>query len=71
MDRANGQRKTAYERWIEQEGIPVVAGYGVRDVRELALGPWKRLGGRGAYVQMKGLEGIASAMPGSSHAHGG
>ena len=52
------QRKTAYERWIEQEAIPVVEGYGVRDVRRLALGPWKRLGGRGAYVQMKGLEGI-------------
>jgi quercetin dioxygenase-like cupin family protein len=52
------QRRTGYERWIEQEAIPVVEGYGVRDVRQLTLGPWKRLGGSGAYVQMKGLEGI-------------
>jgi quercetin dioxygenase-like cupin family protein len=50
--------KTAYERWIEQEGIPVIEGYGVRDIRELPLGSWKRLGCKGAYIQMKGLEGI-------------
>ena len=52
------QRKTAYERWIAEEGVPVIEGYGVSDARELALGPWQRLGCRGAYLQLKGLEGI-------------
>ncbi len=56
--------KTAYEKWIEQENIPVVEGYGVSDVRELSLGNWKRLGCRGAYIQLKGLEGITGMYAG-------
>ncbi len=44
------KRKTSYEIWLDEEDIPVVGGYGVTDVRELALKPWKRTGGRGAYI---------------------
>lgn len=50
--------RTAYERWMEREGIPVHEGYGVKDLRTLSLGRWERLGCRGAYVQLRGLEGI-------------
>ena len=52
------KRKTSYEFWLEEEGIPVVDGYGVEDVRQLTLGPWKRTGGRGAYIDLKGMEGF-------------
>src|SRR5262245_59220928 len=52
------QRKTSYEFWLEEEGLPVVGGYGVTDVRALPLKPWKRTGGRGAYIDLKGMEGF-------------
>src|SRR5512139_3388399 len=52
------KRKTSYELWLDEEDIPVVGGYGVTDVRDLALKPWKRTGGRGAYIDLKGMEGF-------------
>jgi quercetin dioxygenase-like cupin family protein len=45
MDKYN-----AYRRWIESEGIPIVGGSYVPDVRTLELGEWKRRGCRGAYL---------------------
>jgi hypothetical protein len=47
-----------YEQWIQDEGVPIVEDYAVRDVMTVALGPWERLGGRGAYVQLAGMEGL-------------
>ncbi len=49
---------TYYERFMEKEGVPVVDGYGVTDVCRLRLKPWRRLGCDGAYLQLRGLEGI-------------
>ena len=40
----------AYDRWIESEGLPVVSGSHVQDVRTLELGDWRRRGGKGAYL---------------------
>ncbi|MBI2349479.1 MAG: hypothetical protein HYV05_12605 [Deltaproteobacteria bacterium] len=50
-------KTTHYESWIRQEGVPVIEGYGV-DVAQVALGPWPRRGGRGAFVQLRGMEGV-------------
>lgn len=55
---ARPRAKTYYERWIEKEGIPIIEGFGVTDVRNLTLKPWSRIGGEGAYLQLRGLEGI-------------
>jgi mannose-6-phosphate isomerase-like protein (cupin superfamily) len=55
---ARPRSKTYYERWMEKEGIPIIEGFGVTDVRNLALKPWSRIGGEGAYLQLRGLEGI-------------
>ncbi len=49
--------KSPYERFMEEEGIPIYRGIGVYDVRDLHLGPWKRLGGRGIFLDLDGLEG--------------
>jgi hypothetical protein len=49
---------TYYERWMKKEGVPIIEGFGVTDVRRLPLKPWKRLGCDGAYLQLRGLEGI-------------
>ena len=55
---AKPRAHTFYERWLEKEGIPILDGFGVTDVKRLSLRPWKRLGCDGAYLQLRGLEGI-------------
>ena len=55
---ARPRANTYYERWMEKEGVPIVEGYGVTDVRKIALTKWPRLGCEGAYLQFRGLEGI-------------
>lgn len=56
--------KTYYERWMEKEGVPIVQGFGVSDIREIPLRSWKRLGCEGAYLQLRGLEGITGIYAG-------
>ena len=48
---------TVYESFLEEEGIPIVRGLGVYDVRDVTLGPWKRTGGQGAYLELNGVGG--------------
>jgi quercetin dioxygenase-like cupin family protein len=55
---AKQRRESTYEKFLRAEGLPVLRGYGVRDVGTIDLGPWARLGGRGAYIQLAGLEGL-------------
>ena len=47
-----------YDKYMEEEGVPVYRGIGVRRVQELPLAPWNRLGGRGTFIQLYGTEGI-------------
>jgi quercetin dioxygenase-like cupin family protein len=58
------RRESTYERFLREEGLPVHRGYGVRDVGTVDLGPSARLGGRGAYVQLAGLEGLTGVYVG-------
>ncbi|MBI2367015.1 MAG: cupin domain-containing protein, partial [Deltaproteobacteria bacterium] len=52
------RQPTPYERFMAEEGIPVVRGIGLYDVRELPLSSWPRLGGRGSYIQLDGTEAV-------------
>jgi quercetin dioxygenase-like cupin family protein len=52
------KRQTSYEAWLQQEDIPIHNGYGIEDVTILPRGPWKRVGGNGAYIDLKGMEGF-------------
>jgi len=61
---AKPRANTFYERWLEKEAIPVIEGFGVSDLRRLSLRPWKRLGCEGAYLQLRGLEGITGVYVG-------
>jgi mannose-6-phosphate isomerase-like protein (cupin superfamily) len=45
---------TAWETFLEEEGIPVYEGIGVKDSRELPRADWPRLGGKGTYIQLFG-----------------
>ena len=47
-----------YDRFMEAEGVPVFRGIGVQRVQDLPMAPWKRLGGRGSYIQLYGTEGL-------------
>ena len=60
MSRTKSPLKTAYDRFMESEGIPIVEGWYVADVRETERCPWKRLGGKGAFIQLYGLEDITA-----------
>lgn len=62
---------TGYWQWLRNEGIPVVIGHGVEDVRELELKPWPRTGGKGTFVHLYGMEGttgmyVAEIPPGGA-----
>ena len=48
---------TPYDLFMESEGVPVFRDLGIRDIRELPLAPWKRIGGKGSYIQLWGTEG--------------
>lgn len=50
--------KTTYVQWLRREAIPIHEGYGMEDVRELALAPWPRMGGKGAFIQLYGMQGL-------------
>lgn len=52
---------TPYETFMEEEGVPIYGGVGVRDVRALTLGPWKRLGGQGAFINLDGIQAGGTA----------
>jgi hypothetical protein len=49
---------SAYERWMEEQGIPIFRGIGVRDTRDVRLGVWQRRHARGAFLDPDGLEGL-------------
>jgi quercetin dioxygenase-like cupin family protein len=47
-----------YDKFMEDEGVPVYRSIGVRRVQDLPMVPWKRLGGKGSYIQLFGTEGL-------------
>jgi mannose-6-phosphate isomerase-like protein (cupin superfamily) len=51
------RQKSGYELFMEEEGIPVFRGIGVRDTRELDLRTWARRDARGSFLLLDGLEG--------------
>jgi mannose-6-phosphate isomerase-like protein (cupin superfamily) len=47
-----------YERFMEEEGVPIYRNsIGAYDVRDLTLGPWRRMGGRGSFIYLLGTTG--------------
>ncbi|MGH7836011.1 MAG: ethanolamine ammonia lyase-activating protein [Candidatus Binatia bacterium] len=43
---------TAYEEFLEKEGVPAIRGYFIEDLNTLKLEPWRRMGARGCYLNM-------------------
>src|SRR4051812_12009874 len=49
---------TPYDRFMEEQEIPIVRAVGVSRVQDLPLKPWKRMGGKGTFIQLWGTEGL-------------
>lgn len=47
-----------YDQWLKSEGIPVYRDYGITNLRTISLQPWKRMSAMGAYIDLKGGEGV-------------
>ena len=47
---------TPYDNFMEAQEIPIFRGIGVHRVQDLPLAPWKRMGGKGSYIQLYGTE---------------
>lgn len=55
------QSKSAFFKWMESEGVPLYTGYSVDDLANVKVGPWKRVGAKGAMINLSGDGGIVSA----------
>jgi quercetin dioxygenase-like cupin family protein len=47
-----------YDSFMESQNLPIYRGIGVRRVQDLPRAPWRRLGGKGTFIQLYGTEGI-------------
>lgn len=56
--------KSAYERFMSNEGVPVIGGFGVNSVLEIPMAPWRRLGCDGAYFKFFGSDGVTGMYAG-------
>ena len=54
-------RVNTYAEYQRREGIPVVRGFAIEDLRTLELAPWARRGGRGTFVNLDGTGGTNDA----------
>ena len=45
-----------YDKFMQDEGLPVIREIGIRDLRDVELVDWARTGGRGSYIQLLGTE---------------
>jgi mannose-6-phosphate isomerase-like protein (cupin superfamily) len=50
-----------YANWQAQEGVPVFTGFFIEDLNSLALEPWHRKGGKGAFINLEGTGGTNDA----------
>ena len=53
-----GRPAMPYDKFMEDEGIPVYRGIGVKRCQDLPMKDWKRIGGRGSFIQLYGTEGL-------------
>jgi len=43
-----------YQEWQKEEGIPVVKGFHIQDLKTVPVYPWPRKGGKGVFINMDG-----------------
>jgi len=52
--RAIAENRSSYRNWVENEGIPLIEGFFLEDIREVPLEPWARTGGLACRICLTG-----------------
>jgi len=60
-DRPDEWRVRTYDRWVAAQGVPVIDGLFVSDLRSVELGPWSAKGADGAIVRLWGSEDMTGS----------
>jgi oxalate decarboxylase/phosphoglucose isomerase-like protein (cupin superfamily) len=47
-----------YVAWQKREGVPVINGFYIEDLKTVELGTWERKGGKGAIIELEGTGGV-------------
>jgi oxalate decarboxylase/phosphoglucose isomerase-like protein (cupin superfamily) len=68
--RKGRRAKSAYERFISSEAVPVIGGFGIDSLYEIPMAPWARQGCDGAYLQFFGSDGALGMYAGKISAGG-
>ncbi|MCW2695234.1 MAG: hypothetical protein JWR62_319 [Modestobacter sp.] len=55
------RRPDDYQRWIANEGLTLIEGLYIEDLKTVQLGAWERRGGRGAVALLQGSEDVNDA----------
>ncbi|MGW4464774.1 cupin domain-containing protein [Micromonospora sp. NPDC004704] len=55
------RRPTAYDTWLVEEGLTVIAGLYIEDLKTVELGDWARRGCRAAVARLQGTEDVNDA----------
>jgi quercetin dioxygenase-like cupin family protein len=55
------ERVNSYTEFLNSEGIPVIHGFAISDLKTVDVAPWPRKGGRGAYINLEGTGGTNDA----------
>jgi len=58
MESRPSNEKTGYVRWMKRQGLPIQLGHGMADLRSLEVAPCARAGGKAAFIQLHGMQGI-------------
>ena len=58
MSREGWMKRTPYGKWVYEQGIPVIEGYGVSDPAAHEFGHWDKIGIEAYFVLLQGMEGI-------------
>ena len=53
--------QTAYQAWQQAEGLQVIRGFYVEDLRTVDVTPWPRKGGKGVFIDLEGTGGTNDA----------
>ena len=56
------ERKSTFLDWCDQEGLSVITGYGVDDLKIAPLKYWERLDGPAAYCHLEGSQGFVGVL---------
>lgn len=59
--KSHEEDKNTYQKWIESQGVPIHKEFSIQNLNEIPVGPWERLGARGAFIELDAVGDTNSA----------